>query len=206
MKTKIISYNLSYGFRHQNHTEKILVPIFLSAGPLGQRTTSQFIEDMHSSAPSVSGTSTLACRLQNLPHGDILCHPSWPSVSGTFVPTCVTNTHIRLWHIRFRHLSWEFRFGDLRVGLLFQGHRSDHPSWLSDSGTSGSTFRFRDIGLHYPFRRTVLAVRLVAISVGISLGDIRLCLQSQDQLISFNPHSKGSSTNYYRLINFNRTH
>ena len=159
-----------------------------------------------SSVPKFSITGTSSAARPGLPSHE---HSSVPSVSRTQVCT-FRLTDTGLYHTSLAHPSLAsvvaFPFGDLHLGLLFQGQQSDHPSWLSDSGTSGSTFRLRDIGLHYPFRRTVLAVRLVAISVGISLGDIRLCLQSQDRLISFNPHSKGSSTNYYRLINFNRTH
>jgi len=126
MKTKIISYKLSYGFRHQNHTEKILVPIFLSAGPLGQRTTSQFIEDMHPSVPSISGTSTLACRLENLPHGDILYHPCFLS-RGHLSP------HVSQIHT---YVS----------GTSVSGIRRGN----SASGTSVSAFCFRDNSLTTP--------------------------------------------------------
>ena len=234
---RIISYNLSYSCTSSSNEApkshwKILVPIFLLAGPLGQRRTSQFIGDMHPSAPFVQVFNLRHAHLglpspkspsrgHPLPHvrafhfRDVCPHMSHkythtslafhlrdicPHMSHKYTHTslafhlrdiCPHMSH-KYTHTSLAHPSQasviDFRFGDLCLGLLFQGQQADHPSWLSDSGTSGSTFRLRDIGLHYPFRRNVLAVRLVAISVGIRLGDIRLCLQSQDQLIYFNHH------------------
>ena len=136
--TRIISYNLSYsctsssnGFRHQNYTGKYWSQFFcrLDRSAIGQHRSlyKMCIRLRHPYRFSNSGMPALVFRPENLNHGDILCRPSWPFVSMTQVYT-IRLRDTGLYHTSLAHQSLAsvvaFPFGDLNLGLLFQGKQS----------------------------------------------------------------------------------
>ena len=179
--TRIISYNLSYSctsssnrFRHHNYTGKYWSQFFcrLDRSAIGQHRSlyKMCIRLRHPYRFSNSGMPALVFRPENLNHGDILCRPSWPSVSMTQVYT-IRLRDTGLYHSSHGHRSvpsvsrtqvCTFRLTDTGLYHPSQGHRSVpsvsgtqvctirlwhislwHPSWPSPSGTSISAFFFQ---------------------------------------------------------------